>query len=173
MNIIFCGMPMSGKSTLGAALALKLGRNFIDTDVELEKTYANAEGEKLSCREISIRLGEQAFRHREKLVIKELLLTTNSVIATGGGSLCDPENIQMLKSIGILIYLQVHVEVLVERLKQKTNPPSYLNPLDLKASLQELSKHRCLIYEKSADIHFDVSSENTEEMISRVCTLLK
>lgn len=173
MNIILCGMPMCGKSTLAPMLAQKLEKIFIDTDHELEKTYAKAVGETLSCREISIRLGEPAFRRWENFVIEGIQGVTNSIIATGGGSLCHHETAQILKSLGTIVYLQVPSQVLIQRLMQKSALPAYLNPLDPIGSFEELSKYRCQLYEKFADTRIDASSTDLEEVISRICSSIE
>lgn len=78
-NIILIGFMGSGKSITGKLLAYRLGYNFVDTDVAIEKTY------KQKIKEIFANEGEEAFRQKETDTIKKLAQKTHQVISTGGG----------------------------------------------------------------------------------------
>ena len=98
-NIVLVGMPSSGKSTVGALLASRLSRPFIDTD---ERIVARAG----SISEIFEKKGETAFRKIEADVIREdAAPATGSVIATGGGSVLSDENVKNLLQNGRLYFL--------------------------------------------------------------------
>ena len=92
MNLILCGLPMSGKTTVGKLLAQHLKWDFIDTDRCLEKAYEQQSGEFLSCREIYKKLGEGPFRVLEQERLAALAVNGSSVIALGGGCLKEPQN---------------------------------------------------------------------------------
>lgn len=98
-NLVFIGMPGSGKSTLGRLTAQRLGWEFYDTDPLIE-TRA---GRKVS--EIFRDDGEEAFRKLETEVIREVCHKQRVVISTGGGAVTRPENMAMLSLTGQLIYL--------------------------------------------------------------------
>ncbi len=98
-NIILIGMPSSGKSTLGKALAEKLSRPFFDSDDEIVKQ------EKRKITDIFANEGEEAFREIEKKAIASLAAKTASVIATGGGAILKEENVKRLKQNGKVIFL--------------------------------------------------------------------
>lgn len=98
-NIVLVGMPGSGKSTIGKALAKKLSRPFIDTD-ELVVKNENAQ-----ISEIFARFGEDYFRKAETHAIEEAGANTGAVIATGGGAVLREENVDLLRSNGKLFFL--------------------------------------------------------------------
>lgn len=161
MNIILCGLPQSGKTTLGQILADKLKWSFIDTDKLIEKAYTDQTGVISSCRAIFSQEGELFFRTLEKEIITSLKEMTHTVIAIGGGSLNDSNNMQVLQSIGKLVYLKTPVEVIWERLQNK-EIPSYLNVKDPKASFYTLAKKRIPLYEKAAELHIDTDLFNKD-----------
>ncbi len=99
-NIVLCGMPGSGKSTVGALLAKELGRPFIDTDsLIIEQT-----GTEIS--DIFANQGEKVFRDIEEEIIREKVLPiSGAVIATGGGAILRENNVRALKQNGKLFFL--------------------------------------------------------------------
>ena len=130
MNIILCGLPGVGKTTIGKQLAQKLERPFIDTDVLIEQLIKYDTGKEYSCRQIFKHYGESRFRDYESQVISSLIKCQSCVIAIGGGSLLLSCNVKVLKTIGVLVYLETRVEKL---------------------------QHRIPIYEKAADITWPVT----------------
>lgn len=106
-NIVLTGMPGSGKTTVGRILAQKLGRPFIDTDAEI-KQEAGAD-----IPTIFREKGEPGFRDLETAVLRRLSSVTGAVIATGGGAILRPENVDCLKAGGRLFFLNRPVEQLV------------------------------------------------------------
>lgn len=106
-NIVLIGMPGSGKTTIGQALAEKLGREFIDTDIEIKKVI-NAE-----ISDYFAEYGEEKFRDVESSVIKDISKRSGTVIATGGGAVLRQENVDSLKMNGILYFLDRPLEQIV------------------------------------------------------------
>lgn len=154
MNIILCGLPMSGKTTVGALLAEKLKRKFIDTDRLIEDGR--------SCREIYREVGEENFRKLESEQIRKLIICKNCVIALGGGSLIAEENRNLLHKIGTIIYLKASTDTLWGRISQYETP-SYLAGSDPKKKFQEMTKNRILIYEQSATYCIDIENLSPNE----------
>ena len=99
-NLVLIGMPASGKSTLGRALAERTGRPFLDTD----ELIVGKSGKPIP--QIFSDEGETAFRAIESEVIRELSPRTGLVIATGGGAILDPENVRRLKRNGLLCFIR-------------------------------------------------------------------
>ncbi len=98
-NLVLIGMPASGKSTVGEALAERTGRTFRDTDRELEKQIG-------SIPDFIRQNGEEAFRKVEAEVIRSLTSEVHgAVIATGGGAVLREENRRALAENGRLIWL--------------------------------------------------------------------
>lgn len=72
MNIILCGLPKSGKTTIGKHFAENMKWDFIDTDILIEKAYARSTHKKHTCRQIYFEEGEAFFRNIESLIIGSL-----------------------------------------------------------------------------------------------------
>lgn len=89
MNPIFIiGMPASGKTTFGRALARRLGREFIDLDFCITQRF------RASVAEIFARDGEEAFRRREAAMLREVGEMEDVVVACGGGTPCFSSNME-------------------------------------------------------------------------------
>lgn len=106
-NIVLTGMPGSGKSTVGKALAREMGREFVDTDNEIIRVA------KKPISEIFAQKGEPYFRDLESQVIAQLSQRTGLVIATGGGAILREENVRRLRQNGRLYFLDRPVEDIV------------------------------------------------------------
>jgi len=98
-NIVLTGMPGSGKTTVGKIIAEKLGLEFIDTD-ELFKAENG-----MSPSKCIRQMGEAEFRRLEKISVANAVKSGGRVIATGGGVVLDPENIENLSANGRIVYL--------------------------------------------------------------------
>ena len=108
-NIVLIGMPGSGKSTIGVVLAKILGFRFLDSDLLIQER----EGQLLH--EIIAQRGLEEFNQVENQV-NAAITTDQTVIATGGSVVYGREAMEHLKSIGIIVYLQLSCESLKERL---------------------------------------------------------
>ncbi len=106
-NIVLIGMAGCGKTTIGKALSKELGLEFIDTDEEIVKR------ENTTITEIFKNKGEQYFRDIESKVIEEISAQSGKVIATGGGAILDPKNIDSLKLNGKLYFIDRPLKSLV------------------------------------------------------------
>ena len=106
-NIVLTGMPGCGKSTLGKLIAQRLGMDFCDSDTEIVETEGKA------IPEIFEQMGEKGFRDIETKAIERLSARQHTVIATGGGAILRDENIRLLKSNGIICFLDRPLEQLV------------------------------------------------------------
>ncbi len=105
-NIVFVGMPGSGKSTVGKMLSEKLGREFLDTDLMIEEK----EGRKIP--EIFAADGEEYFRNVESECVKEAGKKMGVVIATGGGAILRKENRDAIRQNGTVIFLEREISSL-------------------------------------------------------------
>lgn len=161
MNLILCGMPRCGKSTLGKAVAEKLGCCFIDIDKEMERAHG------CPVAELYQSLGETAFRQKEHRVIAALAPLKPSVIALGGGSLNLVENIYILKTLGTLVYLKLSSGPLLERLAQ--NPLIFLKPQDL----EQLMQKRGPIYEEAAEYICELPLAPIEVQVSALLSSIQ
>lgn len=116
--IFIVGYMGSGKSTLGRKLAQELALDFIDTDIFIENRFR----ERIA--DMFVRIGEEAFRRRERYVIEELSGMTDCIIATGGGLPCFHDNMSLIVDSGLAVYLCATDETLAQRLEhcKRTRP---------------------------------------------------
>ena len=110
MIISLIGYRGSSKSTLAPRLAEKLGWNWIDADVELERRAGQ------SIREIFAAEGEPGFRQRERAVIADLVQGDRLVLAAGGGAILDKRNRRLLTAAGPVLWLTASPETLYQRI---------------------------------------------------------
>jgi len=106
MNIAIIGMPGSGKSTVGKALAKHTNRSFIDTDEEIARIYHK------STSDILLNEGEAFFRNLETQILESICKKSNCVISTGGGVVTRKENRYLLRQNSIVIYLKRDLSLL-------------------------------------------------------------
>ncbi len=159
-NLILCGFMGCGKTTVGRLLAAKTGRRFVDTDAVVEEEAG------MAVEDLFKRFGEEEFRLRERQVCARLAERENLVIATGGGALTFPENVDSLRRNGIIILLDVSPETVLERLKGDRTRP-LLQREDKEAAVRELMSRRLPQYYEAASLFVsaDPSPEEVAEEI--------
>lgn len=171
MNIILCGLPMCGKSTISKLLAEKLNRSCIDTDHLIEKAFAKIYGEELSCREIYLRGGAAIFRQLEACEILSLMELHDHVIAVGGGSFNDPANVEALHKAGHIVYLKTETPLLWERISSLEDRPAYLNPQDPESDFYTLAKKRMPLYESAAHTIINTGNSLPHAIVNAIIAL--
>ncbi len=135
----------AGKSSVGRYLAAQLELDFYDTDEEIEKRTGVDIGWIFDVE------GEQGFRERETAVIDELTQLSHIVLATGGGSVVEPLNQELLKKRGILIYLEVSLKHQETRTLNESRRP-LLRVQNRQEVLEKLQDEREPIYASLADL---------------------
>src|SRR4051812_675948 len=116
-SIVLIGMMGAGKSSVGRCLQQLTGLARVDSD-DLVAAKAG-----ISIPEIFDRHGEEKFREWETDVLRELSTDRPAIIVTGGGMVLRPENIDLLKRLGIIVWLEAKEEVLFERASRCGNRP--------------------------------------------------
>ncbi|MGD1007575.1 MAG: shikimate kinase [Ignavibacteriaceae bacterium] len=116
-KIYLTGFMGSGKSTIGPILANTLGWDFFDLDIIIEQK----EGKKIS--RIFEENGEEYFRNLETEILKDLAARKNVIVALGGGTITNQDNIDFLKKIGMIIYIKISAESAYKRLRFKRDRP--------------------------------------------------
>ncbi len=145
INIVLTGMPGSGKSTVGALLAEKMGRQLIETDLEIQKKTGLHPSEIISAQ------GEAAFRDIEAEVIAEAAVKNGVVISTGGGAILREENIRHLKANGRIYFIDRDLEDIL---------PTDDRPLSAdRAALEQRYRERYDIYCGTADLRVPVKGD--------------
>lgn len=140
-NIIFIGMPAVGKSTIGVVTAKRLGYEFIDTDLLIQKQ----EGKLL--KEIIAEQGIEGFLAIENRVNTELS-AERAVIAPGGSVVYCEEAMRHYKEIGDIVYLKASFETINRRLGNAKNRGVVLKEGQ---TLRDLYEERVALFEKYAD----------------------
>ena len=162
-NIFLTGMPGSGKSTLGKQLAAFLKVEFYDLDHYIEE-YAEKDINRIFSED-----GEAGFRSIEKKCLTSLIeLPHSKVVATGGGTPCFHGNIDQMNQSGATIFLQVPLEVIVQRLTQQgTDERPLLKDKTAKELLGQLHEHfaQRKNYYLKAQIHLEGSAISLEQVI--------
>ncbi|KNY28607.1 shikimate kinase [Pseudobacteroides cellulosolvens] len=161
-NIILIGMPGAGKSTIGVLLAKTINKPFIDTDLLIQQK------EKDFLQNIIRKNGIEGFLSIEESVILETDLK-NHVIATGGSVIYSEKSMKHLKRNGILIYLDLPLEAIENRIKNiKTRGIA----MGQNQSLQSLYTARKPLYEKYSDFTIDCDNKDMEDVILKITSLL-
>jgi shikimate kinase len=136
-----------GKTTLGRELASLLRRPFVDTDEEIERSAGSTVPEIFSNR------GEKHFRSLEYKQIRQVVSSgIPAVVALGGGTLLDPGNLELIKRSGVLVYIQLPVQVLAQRLANETGGRPLLRNLEgeaLEHLISSLLEERLPAYEQA------------------------
>lgn len=162
-NIILIGMPAVGKSTVGVVVAKRIGYEFVDTDLLIQKQ------EKRLLKEIIEAEGNEGFLAIENRVNRDLQVE-NAVIAPGGSVIYCEEAMRHFKEIGTVIYLQAAYEDIHKRITNAKNRGVVLKEGQ---TLKDLYEERVSLFEKYADYTVSEDGLDLEETIERVLELLE
>jgi shikimate kinase len=154
-NVILVGMTCSGKTSVGRSISEINHYSFLDTDEVI------AEKESMSIDDIFTIKGEECFRKMESELINKLAKCERCIIATGGGLPIFYNNMDMLNKIGITVFLDVDVEIIIKRAVELGNRP--LLKSNHREVLLKMSKDRAFFYKK-ADIIINDSYSNIETL---------
>jgi shikimate kinase len=157
-QVILTGLPGSGKSTVGRALAERIEWDFVDLDAEIVRRA----GRPVSL--IFSESGEERFRDLEALATSELRDRQRVVIAPGGGWVTRPETVSLLRPPARLVYLRIGLEVAAERIRDGADERPLLAGPDLPERLNSLLKVREAAY-STADL-----TVNAELIVDEVLT---
>ena len=137
--LVLVGMMGAGKTTVGRRVASRLGRQFLDSDEEIEKAA------QMSVPEIFEQRGEPEFRAGETRVIARVLKQQGVVLATGGGAFINAETRALVKAEAVSVWLRAEVDILFERVSRRSNRP-LLKTANPRATLEKLIEERYPIY---------------------------
>ena len=165
-RVILIGPMGSGKTTIGQLLASQLGIPFRDTDHVIEEKAGK------SVSDIFLEDGEDEFRILEKKVLREELLSDNTVLALGGGAPISVDAQSALRAIASpVVYLDISLATVAPRIGFNRDRPLLLhNP---RGQWQTLMEARRPIYESIADSVIDVNEKSESEIVSLVMEVLK
>jgi shikimate kinase len=165
MKVFLFGLPGSGKTTMGKELAKRIGVSFIDLDEAIQKAAGK------SIEEIFKIHKEAYFRKLESSQLKELCqLQSDFVLATGGGTPCFADNLEIMNRTGISVFIDVAPKVIAQRLLKtdlKTRPLfAAKRPDNLKDAIEFMRSQRISYYRQAHHtVGPDSSAAQIEAMI--------
>jgi shikimate kinase len=155
--IVLIGFMGAGKSSVGRTLARMTGLPRFDTDEMVGVQYG------LTISEIFETHGEEKFREAETDALRELSGRGQAVIVTGGGIVLRPENVDLLRALGTVVYLRADEATLFERISRRTTRP-LLRTENPRATVTELLRTRLPLYEAAAEVEVGTSALNHDEV---------
>ncbi|HEY6220508.1 MAG TPA: shikimate kinase [Gemmatimonadaceae bacterium] len=165
-NLILVGLPGSGKTTVGRALAARLNREFIDFD----EVIVQQEG--MSVADIFGSKGEPYFRSLERKLTGEVASRSGLVLAPGGGWMANPDLVRMVRPPALVVYLRITPEGAMRRLgEQRQARPLLMGP-DPLSRLRILVAKRGAFYE-TADAVIDVETLTPQGVIDSILELTR
>ena len=163
-SLYLVGMMGSGKTSTGRPLAEQLGYGFVDADAVIEQAAG------CTIAEIFERDGEEGFRSLESQVLSAICQRHSLVVATGGGVVTQPKNWGLLHS-GIVIWLDVMRDQLLNRLKADATERPLLQTPDPEAALDALLAKRKTLYAE-ADLTVVIDQEDPTAVAEGILKLL-
>jgi shikimate kinase len=160
-SIVLIGFMGAGKSSVGRFLERRTGLARIDTDEIVSSKFG------LSIPEIFSMQGEERFRDSETETLRQLSPDRPSIIVTGGGIVLRPENVALLRRLGIVVWLDADEETLFQRASRRGQRPLLQRPHPRKA-FAELFRKRKALYRESADFRVDTSPLSHDEVALKI-----
>ena len=160
-NIFIVGSMGSGKTSIGKILAKNNHLSFLDTDHEIIRRCG------YSIPDIFEKFGEEYFRELETEQLKEMCGMKDHVVSTGGGIILQKQNIELIKDLGIVIFLDISINSQINRVKNRKNRP-LINDNNLKDNLLSLKKIRDPIYKKISNYIIDVSEKERSQIVTEI-----
>jgi len=164
-NLVLVGFMGTGKTEVGRQLADRLGREFVDMDRVIE------EREERDIPAIFRDSGEPYFRSLERALVRELAARRSLVIATGGGVVLDPANIEDLGRTGVVVCLVATPEAILQRVAGDTHRPLLQAP-DRAERIRSLLECRRPLYE-AIPARVDTTARTSAEVAEEVLRLFR
>jgi shikimate kinase len=165
MNLVLIGYRATGKTSLARLLAERLGWDWIDADVEIERRAGK------SIKRIFAEDGEPAFRDLEAEVIADLCRREQLVLAAGGGAPMRPQSRQAMRASGKVVWLKAKPETIHARMSGDATTSSRRPDLTDKGGLEEIVQllaRREPIYRESAHWEVDTESKSLEHLTDEI-----
>jgi shikimate kinase len=167
-RIHLIGYRGTGKSAVAQQLALRLGWDWVDADVELELRAGK------SIAAIFADDGEQAFRDLESAMLAELVGRERSVLATGGGIVLRAENRELLRSGAIVVWLKAEPETILRRLSDDWTTATRRPDLSTGGlnEIREMLSLRTPLYQQCADLEVDSEEKSVADVATEILSRL-
>ncbi|MEX2172224.1 MAG: shikimate kinase [Pirellulales bacterium] len=169
-NVFLIGYRGTGKTTVAQRLALKLGWEWVDADVEVELCAGK------SVAEIFAQEAEPAFRDLEESVVAKLCQRAAQVVALGGGAILRPSTRERIGQAGFVVWLTATPATIAERLAADattaTRRPN-LTPLSGLAEIEQVLRERSPIYQACADLTIDTETRSPQDVADEIAAHLR
>jgi shikimate kinase len=168
MNIVLIGYRGTGKSTVGRAVAARLGRQIVSTDKEIVRRAGS------SIPDIVAAHGWDYFRELESTVCQELAAKDDLIIDTGGGAILRQQNVDVFKKNGRLIWLTASVETIAARIGGDSQRPSLTGRKSHVDEIREVLGERIPKYQAAADMTIATDGQSIDDLAATIverCTL--
>ena len=170
MNVYLIGYRGVGKSSVAAELAKRLGWEFVDTDIELEKRDGR------TIREIFATDGEETFRDLESKVLEDLSRREQLIVGVGGGGVLRQSNRVALQQSGKLVWLTASSDTILRRISADPHTeqrrPNLTNAGG-RTEIEELLHQRAPIYRAAADLTVDTETKDPAALAEEIAAGLQ
>ena len=160
-NIFLIGFMGVGKSTIAKLLAKELQAELVEMDETIEAEAG------MSINEIFEKFGEQHFRDLETALIERVSKKGGVVVSCGGGAVLRPENVEMMKQSGKIIFLSATPETIYERVKNSTNRPLLNGNMNVEY-IKGLMERRREAYENAADVIISTDGKWKSQIVEEI-----
>ncbi len=165
MNVVLIGYRGTGKTTVAQQLALRLGWDWVDADVEIELRAGK------SIAAIFADDGEPAFRDLESQVLAAMIGRERIVLAAGGGVVLREENRRLLKTAGKVVWLKADVATILARVagdQTTAGRRPQLTTAGGEAEVRQLLAQRTPLYRDLADLEIDTEGRTPAEIVEEI-----
>jgi shikimate kinase len=165
MNLWLIGYRCTGKTTVGRVLAEAAGLRFVDADVALTREIGQSISAFVSER------GWPAFRREESRILQKLSQEDGQIVATGGGVVLDPANVQIMRETGTVVWLKARPETILSRLGEdpgtSDNRPA-LTDEGLSVEVRSTLAERAPLYANAAHHSVETDGRGPGEVAERI-----
>ncbi len=165
MNLFLIGYRCSGKTTIGQSIAMTIDWSFVDSDLRVNKESGKR------IKDIVDIEGWDAFRRMERSALKQICANDRQVVATGGGVVLDPANIEAIKTSGMVVWLGATAETIQKRMLQDKNTRNFRPALTEKGRMEEIEDmllKRNPYYEGASDFSIPTDGIPVNEITQRI-----
>ena len=165
MNLVLIGYRGTGKSTVAALLAARLGMEVVSLDQEIVRAAG------CPIPEIVAQHGWPHFRDLEAAVTQRVAARDRLIIDAGGGVILRPDNVVNLRRGGTLFWLRASVPVIVARIASGTERPALTAGKSFTEEVEDVLRQRTPLYEAAADHQIDTDTRRPEEVADAIVHL--
>jgi len=165
-SIVLIGMMGAGKSSVGRVLEKRTGLSRLDMDQAVAAQFG------MSITEIFETHGEEKFRDAETVTLRNISPKRPVIVVTGGGIVVRPENADLLRQLGMVVWLKGDETILFERASRRNTRPLLRNE-NPRAVYSELFRKRRPLYQAAADFEVDTSNLDHDQVAEAILTRLE